>query len=347
MAWTVGLDLFVVVSSGGELGEDDARARRAGFAEAPNPTQRSRVARCRTGQDGARGCPRNSSPPPPATSKKGKDKKVSRRGSNFTTEEDAVICSVWLNVTTNAAIGCNQTEGGFYKRIHTYFKQNKPQGSERSQIAIQGRWKSIQKAVSKFCAFKAIIDRRNESGKNEADRIEDAVKMFEDKEPFHFMDCWKILKDQAKWNDKLLEHSGGNATTDGNTVDSQGPEGRDSAKRRNKRAAESEASTAVEVLQRIHDNREKNQANEDDQLEQILARKDEKLSLQREILQMKKQAREEDLQLRKQETELRAKQTEAQLMTAEAGIMGVDLEKVAPHLKDYYIGMQRQIMERR
>jgi hypothetical protein len=188
-------------------------------------------------------------------------------------------------------------------------------------------------------------------------QIEDAVKMFEEKEPFHFMHCWKILKDQAKWNDKLLEHSNGNATTDGNTVDSQGqmpsdnnnvperPEGRDSTKRRNRRAAESEASTAVEVLQRIHDNREKNQAKEDDQLQQILARKDEKLSLQREILQMKKQTRE-DLELRKQDTELRAKQTEAQLMTAEAGIMGVDLEKVAPHLKDYYIGMQRQIMER-
>jgi len=44
-------------------------------------------------------------PRPPAASKKGKDKKVSRRGSNFTTEEDAVICSAWLNVTTDAAIG--------------------------------------------------------------------------------------------------------------------------------------------------------------------------------------------------------------------------------------------------
>ncbi|XP_039834283.1 uncharacterized protein LOC120695024 [Panicum virgatum] len=78
-------------------------------------------------------------PCPPTASKKGKDKKVSRRDSNFTTEEDEVICSAWLNVTTDAAIGCNQTEGGFYKRIHTYFKQNKPQGSEHNQIAIQGR----------------------------------------------------------------------------------------------------------------------------------------------------------------------------------------------------------------
>jgi hypothetical protein len=27
--------------------------------------------------------------------------------------------------------------------------------------------------------------------------------------------------------------------------------------------------------------------------------------------------------------------------------MAVDIDKVAPHLKNYYIGMQRQIMERR
>ena len=190
-------------------------------------------------------------------------------------------------------------------------------------------------------------------------QIEDAVKMFEDKEPFHFMHCWKILKDQAKWNDKLLEHSGGNATTDGNIDDSQGqmpsgnnnvperPEGRDSAKHRNKRAAESEASTAVEVLQRIHDNREKCQQKEDEQMVQILTRKDEKLSLQREYLDLKKQQREENLILRKQEADNVAKQAEAQLLTAEAAIMAIDIDKVAPHLKNYYIGMQLLIMERR
>lgn len=33
-------------------------------------------------------------------------------------------------------------------------------------------------------------------------------------------------------------------------------------------------------------------------------------------------------------------------MVAEAVIMGIDLEKVDPHFKDYYIGMQKQIMER-
>lgn len=113
------------------------------------------------------------------------------------------------------------------------------------------------------------------------------------------------------------------------------------------------------MLQRFHDSREKSQLKEDEQLLQILSRKDEKINLQRELLKMqmhemdmkkevhetKKQQHEEQLQLRKQENEIRAKQTEAQLLTAEAGIMAIDLDKVAPHLKDYYIGMPRQIIE--
>lgn len=75
----------------------------------------------------------------------------------------------------------------------------------RSQLAIQGRWSTIQRAVNKFCGFKASKDRRNESRKNEQDRIEDAIKMYEQVEPFHFMHCWKILRDEPKWNEKILE----------------------------------------------------------------------------------------------------------------------------------------------
>jgi hypothetical protein len=58
-----------------------------------------------------------------------------------------------------------------------------------------------------------------------------------------------------------------------------------------KRTIESKSNTVVEVLRRIHGNREKNQVNEDGQLQQILEMKDEKLCLQREILEIKKQTR--------------------------------------------------------
>ncbi|KAL6907953.1 hypothetical protein ACP4OV_002123 [Aristida adscensionis] len=299
----------------------------------------------------------------PAT-RKGKERKVSRRGSGFTKAEDEVLCSAFLNVSKDPITGVNQSQGGYYKRLHDYYNTFKPEGSNRSQLAVQHRWGTIQRAVNKFCGFKSTVDRRLESGKNEQDRIDDAVTMYEVVEPFQFMHCWKMLRNEPKWNDKVLElnsNSGGTGiqgSSQGNSVPTalaeegnandavRRPEGRDTAKR--KRATEDcSSSSAVQVLQRIQDNREKCQEKEDEQMLQIISRKDEKLSLQRELLNLKKQQSEENFILRKQEADNVAKQAEAQLLSAEAAIMGVDTDKVAPHLKNYYIGMQRQIMERR
>jgi hypothetical protein len=66
-----------------------------------------------------------------------------------------------------------------------------------------------------------------------------------------------------------------------------------------------------------------------------------RLKWRRRYMSKKKQTREEHMQLKKQENELLAKQADAQLLTTEAGIMAIDLQKVDPHLKDYYIRMQR------
>jgi hypothetical protein len=65
----------------------------------------------------------------------------------------------------------NQSSGGYYKRIHDYYKQHKPEGLERNQIAIQHRWAAIQKAVNKFYGFKSAVDSRDQSGTNEQDRV--------------------------------------------------------------------------------------------------------------------------------------------------------------------------------
>jgi len=124
--------------------------------------------------------------------------------------------------------------------------------------------------------------------------------MYERKEPFQFLHCWKILRDQAKWNDKLLELNNNGGKNNEDNVAKPGcegelpyennvrdkPEGRDTAKRRSRRKSESSSSTAFEVLQRIHDNREKSQLKKEEQLQQILNRKDEKLNLQRAVLKV-------------------------------------------------------------
>ncbi|WVZ78110.1 hypothetical protein U9M48_025873 [Paspalum notatum var. saurae] len=294
--------------------------------------------------------------------KAGKGKNVSRRGGGFNKEEDAIICSAFLNVSKDPITGVNQSSGGYYKRMHEFFEAHKPQGSNRSQLAVQSRWGTIQKAVNRFCGFKALVDRRAESGKNEQDR-----KLFEEKEPWGFMHCWRILRDEPKWNDRVLELNNtqpahgqqkGSPTppADGSNVDLERPEGRDKAKKmRTKRMCDtSESSTAVEVLQMMNSDRETRMHKQDDQMAEILSRKDEKIKIQKEMLEnqkreieMRQKQHEDSMLATKTNQEIRLMESEAQLLNAEAGIMSMDLDKLAPHIRAYYTGMQKRIMERR
>jgi len=305
--------------------------------------------------------------------KKGKkvaaSKNIARRGGGFTKAEDKVICSAFLNVSKDAVIGVNQSSGGYYKRIHAYFNDHKPEGSNRSQIAIRNRWGLIQKSVNKFCNFKSAIDRRDESGKNEQDKIDDAVKIYEKDESFLFMHCWKLLRNEDKWNDKVLElnTSGapvkGVATSEASSVEIQSgqdkseeprPEGRDSAKKRARGLGDAGSSAAVEVLQQLNDRNEKSEVKQEQQMEEILLLKGNKMKLGEKMydlhkhdMEVRTKLKEEQLSLTKKDIEVREKQSEAQLLTAEVGIMGADLDKLAPQVRLYYAAMQRQILQRR
>ena len=42
----------------------------------------------------------------------------------------------------------------------------------------------------------------------------------------------------------------------------------------------------------------------------------------------------------------RKEQTKVELLKAEAHFMGQDLDKLSPHMKEYYISVQREILER-
>ncbi|KAF0930215.1 hypothetical protein E2562_030860 [Oryza meyeriana var. granulata] len=221
--------------------------------------------------------------------------------------------------------------------------------------------------MNKFCGHKEAIDRLNESVKNEQDRIDDAVQMYERTEPFTIMHCWKILRNEAKWNNKFLElnnstsldgmsspptqghTAAGHAESGNENIDTSRPEGRDSAKRRRSKSftETSSSSTAVEVLQRLQEKSEKTELKQDQQMAEILSRKDEKIKIQRDLFNLQKKHMKMSMQQKKKENAIREKESEAQLISAESSIMSIDIEKVPPYLKNYYLGMQRQIMERR
>ena len=80
---------------------------------------------------------------------------------------------------------------------------------------------------------------------------------------------------------------------------------------------------------------------------EILSRKDEKIKIQMDLFNIQKKHMKMSVQQKKKENAIREKESEAHLISAESSIMSVDIEKVPLYLKNYYLGMQRQIMERR
>lgn len=108
------------------------------------------------------------------------------------------------------------------------------------------------------------------------------------------------------------------------------------------------------MLQQIHDRNKTAEEKQDQQMQEIMSMKGDKIHLSQKMFDLQKQymecrskLKEEQLRLTKQDLEVRARQSEAQLLTAEVGIMGAYLEKLSPAVKAYYIMMQRQILERR
>jgi len=161
--------------------------------------------------------------------------------------------------------------------------------------------------------------------------------MYEEKEPFQFMHCWKILRYEAKWNDRLLEvnstpsvrkaaasdptvRQGANESlvNEGANDSLERPEGRDSAKRRRVKEDSASSHAAVEVLQQIHQRNELTEVKQDAQMQEILTLKGDKMKitqqmfdLQKHEFQVRSKHKEEQLSLTKQDIEVRAKQSEA------------------------------------
>lgn len=258
----------------------------------------------------------------------------------------------------------------FYARLHRYFVQNCETGSSRTQLSIQNRWTTIRKEVSKFQAIHSAIVRRNESGKNDYDKIKDAIKVYEQKKPWHFAHCWEILRDEPKWNDYMLECSKSKQTEKDNQATQpldtppapiptagapiERPEGRDSVKKRRTSVEESSSSVAVEMLEKIHvrgqqmDELEAKQKEElidierakfDLQQKALFAKIEQgnkKLEIQREISRDKEISREQ-VKLQRDIMETTRFQTEAQ-------IMFTDLNSWHPAVRFWITKKQRDIL---
>jgi membrane-associated HD superfamily phosphohydrolase len=110
-----------------------------------------------------------------------------------------------------------------------------------------------------------------------------------------------MLHNEAKWNDKLLEvrstpvvvkvavAATSNVQHGNDNAPVEKPEGHDSAKRRQSREDTASSSTAVQMLQQVHDRKINTEAQQDQQMQEILIMKGDTIQLTQKMFNSQKQ----------------------------------------------------------
>jgi hypothetical protein len=107
----------------------------------------------------------------PSETELGSIAKKPGRGAKFTVEEDLLLVSAWLNTSMDPIGGNQQKHNVYWERIYEYFQKEKTSCNSHTANSLMHRWSIIQLKTNKFCGYLAQIERRNESGLNEQDKV--------------------------------------------------------------------------------------------------------------------------------------------------------------------------------
>ena len=94
-----------------------------------------------------------------------------QRTKNFTSAEDNLLVSWWLNTSKYAVTENEQQSGLFWKIILNYFVSNGGNHIERSQSSLKNRWLDINTKCAKFVGFYSQVERRQQSGQTKNGRV--------------------------------------------------------------------------------------------------------------------------------------------------------------------------------
>ncbi|XP_023925001.1 glutathione S-transferase T3 [Quercus suber] len=124
-----------------------------------------------------------------------------QRGNKFSIQEDMLLVSAFLNVNQDVVQGTNQKRTTYWSRIWEYYHQWKTFTSERTVSSLKNRWSMIQLCTNKFCGCLEQIESKNESGKTNEDKLNEARQLYQvlQQTKFQYEHYWNLLKYSPKW----------------------------------------------------------------------------------------------------------------------------------------------------
>ncbi|WZY82885.1 hypothetical protein YC2023_029269 [Brassica napus] len=121
----------------------------------------------------------------------------------WSTAEDLVLISAWLNTSKDPVVGNEQRAGTFWKRIGAYYNASpKVVGlPKREQTHCKQRWGKINEGVCKFVGSYDAATKQRTSGQSEDDVLKAAHEIFlnDHKAKFSLEHAWRELRNDQKW----------------------------------------------------------------------------------------------------------------------------------------------------
>ncbi|XP_010474545.1 PREDICTED: glutathione S-transferase T2-like [Camelina sativa] len=139
---------------------------------------------------------------PPSQSEETAEQHRERR--IWSTQDDLVLISGWLNTSKDPIVGNGQKAGSFWIRIGDYYASSSHVlgvAEPRRPDHCRQRWQKISKEVSKFCGAFAEAESEKASGMNDLDILQNAHQIYTNlyKKKFHMEYAWNVLRYKQKW----------------------------------------------------------------------------------------------------------------------------------------------------
>ena len=94
-----------------------------------------------------------------------------KRGGNFSVDEDNLLVFAWLNISMDAVQGTDQKLEKLWEKIWQYFCENNTYGTTHSASSLQSLWGNINRETNRFAGFMAKIEALNKSGGTYEDKV--------------------------------------------------------------------------------------------------------------------------------------------------------------------------------
>ncbi|CAN6272822.1 unnamed protein product [Urochloa humidicola] len=284
-----------------------------------------------------------------------------KRSKNFSVKEDNLLVAAWLEIGMDAVQGADQPRATFWERIHEHYHSHKDFDTDRSWNSLAHRWGIIQDAVNKFCSWYGHVQRRNESGVTEQDKVLKACEVFKKEEgcKFGMLHCWNVLQHEQKWLEMCANKkqkaasnaSPGTSTppsnagqgaqeTGGMDASNERPDGRKKEKERQRKGKNPNPPAENLYMDALDNPWAKKKEVEELKEMKKKERSDERMAIETKRLEIKMATEKERNDLQREELELRRRIEDDKVMNMSLGGMGV-------RQRYYYERLQDEIIARR